>query len=611
MAEGEDDDEKCIVCFEAIAPSNRATQRCEHHVCSPCFAQYLTVSIVENCHPFPRCPQVACTQVASTSLVRAHVDEKTLARMNYLRVLHPTRASDGRRLWCVREGCYEPLAPPEYVELAVRERPGEVLGDHRRRRPYDMPRCLREQVAAEQPYHAREDEALEEEARTSSCAACGTSACMQCAAPAHNGNCIVPLTDMRQRQLYAHYAVGRVAPCPSCGAHVERNGGCDLMRCTRCMGHFLFAPFQNTRQVQESFAFINPHAKIRRESHSMGRHGPYLRHPPVEADMENIREEYNYLHNYVRNRFFRRAALENARGAVTQGANNRPPSRASRLRRMFSRTDASNAGDNSTRQERPNAQTEAAYELPPIGDVSSSTWGTEETEEPITTAHPNRGSSSNVRRRTVAREYPDHILSALQAMEEVSGIVDLLEHTNADSSATRAPTDTTPPSNQRRSSSDMTDQVSSRPEPTPVPSSRQNVRTRNRRQPSHYGSIPGSAFDSIEALPTPPTTPMRPPASSDFLRHSGGETREQSTRRAYVDFAMFDPTIRPSSVPHRSERSDTAVPAPPSTPLRNTNTRIRSAAEIERRFAMLDRLRRRSLRREEMMPSSSSPQSRN
>lgn len=274
----------CGICFDEIENGQRAMQRCAHNYCSSCFAHYLQVCVEDRCDPYPRCPTPKCHAVASEALVGAHVSVKLTARMRYLRGLRPGRADDGRRMWCVARGCFEPLAPPpeEPARQGPQEREVADEGRHSRRQvgslmdsmlnlsQVDLRMMFDDSLddlrrAASRFVHPErsEPEPVTLAVRQSECGACGTRACMRCAAPAHEGACSVPTTNLREQQLYAQYAVGRIAACPSCGAHVERSGGCNMMTCSRCVAPFIFRPFATVREVQESLAFVSPHATTR------------------------------------------------------------------------------------------------------------------------------------------------------------------------------------------------------------------------------------------------------------------------------------------------------------------------------------------------------------
>lgn len=53
----------------------------------------------------------------------------------------------------------------------------------------------------------------------------------------------------RQERLYRRYCVGRVGACSNCGAHIERDGGCPRVKCTRCNRYFNFIPFRRVYRV--------------------------------------------------------------------------------------------------------------------------------------------------------------------------------------------------------------------------------------------------------------------------------------------------------------------------------------------------------------------------
>ena len=87
---------------------------------------------------------------------------------------------------------------------------------------------------------------------------CSRTTCVLCAKQAHPGSpCVDPLCigddNVLQGKLYRAYAVGRVASCEHCGRHIERNGGCDEMKCT-CGHTFKFVPFTSQTQVSDAIA---------------------------------------------------------------------------------------------------------------------------------------------------------------------------------------------------------------------------------------------------------------------------------------------------------------------------------------------------------------------
>lgn len=158
-----------------------------------------------------------CEAYASDAAVAQVVSDKAVRRMRQLRGLKPSRAADGRRMWCIVPGCHEPLPPP--LPKAPRD---EEQGDDVEQRSDSM------------------------------CAACGQRVCMRCGGAGHDGPCTAPLPCGRQKRLYNAYAVGRIMACPRCRVHIERSGGCSTVSCARCSWSFTFKPFQTVAEVEET-----------------------------------------------------------------------------------------------------------------------------------------------------------------------------------------------------------------------------------------------------------------------------------------------------------------------------------------------------------------------
>lgn len=212
---------RCPICLEdcSLRQSARAL-RCSHPTCSACLRRAWTYSITARSEPFPRCPIPGCAAYASDASAAALLSAATTKQMRKLRHLKPTRAADGRRMFCVADGCFEQLPPP----------PPPPLG----------------RGAAE---GGSGDSAV------ATCPECGQGTCLRCGCPEHKGAvCVKPLACGRQRRMYDAYAVGRIGACPRCGVHVERDGGCRAMRCTRCRHRFQFRPFRTPEEARDAGA---------------------------------------------------------------------------------------------------------------------------------------------------------------------------------------------------------------------------------------------------------------------------------------------------------------------------------------------------------------------
>lgn len=213
----------CIICLEDCEVAALANVlRCAHPVCTDCLRTMWSRNIDKSSEPFPRCPMPGCDAYASDAAVASIVSHQMLRKMRHLRSLKPARTADGRRMFCIADGCLEQMPPPPpRLEGEGGGGGGAGTGGH-------------------------EDFA-------STCPECMQGICLRCGCAEHAGSgCIKPLTSDRQDFLYHAYAVGRVSECPRCGVHIERNGGCNTMTCSQCRWKFEFRPFKNEVEAEQS-----------------------------------------------------------------------------------------------------------------------------------------------------------------------------------------------------------------------------------------------------------------------------------------------------------------------------------------------------------------------
>ncbi|GAB0490797.1 hypothetical protein MMPV_002035 [Pyropia vietnamensis] len=202
-------------------------------------ATYYTRAILVDGIPFPRCVSPGCDRVAAEADVSAVVAPRTAARMRFLRGRHPGRGVDGSGLWCPAEGCWEVLPPPP---LPPPPGDGGDGGDGGGAGGAAAAAGADANDGAPPP-------------RTL-CPRCGTAACALCGAGAHAGPCARVGVSPAAREAYAVWATGRVGACAYCGAHIQRTGGCDVMRCGACGRDFRYQPFATVAEARAASAGI-------------------------------------------------------------------------------------------------------------------------------------------------------------------------------------------------------------------------------------------------------------------------------------------------------------------------------------------------------------------
>lgn len=236
---------RCLVCLDDCNPKALSDAlSCAHPVCSDCLAQTWTHNIITDSDPFPRCPIPGCLVYASDRAVARLVSLATTRRMRQLRSLKPVRSADGRRMFCITDGCCEQLPPPPPLHApAVSSRPPPGEGSSAGSTTGDAGRTGAVDDVDTGPV----------ENMVSACPECGQGACLRCGCAEHPGRaCVTPLVCERQRKMYNDYAVGRVTACPRCGMHIERDGGCMSLTCPQCRRIFEFRPFRTAEEAEEA-----------------------------------------------------------------------------------------------------------------------------------------------------------------------------------------------------------------------------------------------------------------------------------------------------------------------------------------------------------------------
>jgi len=211
----------CDICFHDLPPTMfGSVASCGHPYCRPCLAAHLRTRIVDECQATPACPRPGCRAVATMEDVTAAGGPdaaSTARRLRYLRSL-AAAVGDPTARWCANEGCRErlPLAASNTTAAAAADG-GTVV----------------------------------------SCLDCGRLNCLDCGGD-HTADGVCPLSSRMSGggrvacgvdPLYAAWAAHRVGACLTCGAHIEKSGGCDTVVCAACGRAFRWAPFGRLEAV--------------------------------------------------------------------------------------------------------------------------------------------------------------------------------------------------------------------------------------------------------------------------------------------------------------------------------------------------------------------------
>lgn len=210
----------CGICYEDMDSSNGYSLGCGHYFCDNCWKSYV-VDASENCKSTAmtfldlRCPQHHCNALVTKSLMNRTVPY-LLPKWNeallqtFIEIDHSYRFCPGPDCGCVA------VASPSSRQRAF---------------------------------------------RTATCESCSTSFCFQCGEVPH-----APATcsDMRAWGTLmgssGFWIKQNSKPCPGCNAPIEKNTGCNHMKCSKCQTDFCWL----------CLALLNHHM----ESHICNRYDP-------------------------------------------------------------------------------------------------------------------------------------------------------------------------------------------------------------------------------------------------------------------------------------------------------------------------------------------------
>ena len=194
---------ECCVCWEPCSLSAVACLSCRHFVCLDCWCTVLTYSInnhgtacaVAHC-PYRGCHKL-CGMGAFDRVLRMHKKEAAVAKYRRL-ILNGRVEHDDHLRWCTNPNCSCVIYSPTIVR-------GQSEGI-----------CMPTQCS------------------------CGSSVCFCCGEEVHAPATCSMVATWRKKECdeseTANWVAANTKQCPNpkCGKLVEKNGGCNHMRCSQC-----------------------------------------------------------------------------------------------------------------------------------------------------------------------------------------------------------------------------------------------------------------------------------------------------------------------------------------------------------------------------------------
>ncbi|XP_072986543.1 probable E3 ubiquitin-protein ligase ARI2 [Typha latifolia] len=247
----------CNVCFDDVSPSQSTTMDCGHTFCNDCWTQHFIARINDGESRDVRCIAHKCNAVCDETIIRNLVGER-----------HPEIAS-----------CFDRFLLGSYIED----------NDNVKWCPR-IPNCGN-------AIRVEGDTYCEVEC------SCGFEFCFNCSREAHSP-CPCLLWDLWVKKWHdesetANWIVANAKPCPKCRSIVEKNGGCNAVKC-RCGQYFCWLCGGATGNAH-TFTRIEGHScnsftdeemeKIKVAGHKSRRYMHYFKRYKEHVDSSKLESE--------------------------------------------------------------------------------------------------------------------------------------------------------------------------------------------------------------------------------------------------------------------------------------------------------------------------------
>ncbi|XP_046457233.1 ankyrin repeat and IBR domain-containing protein 1-like isoform X2 [Daphnia pulex] len=218
-------DECCDICLEVIEQgSSRVYISCDHSFCRRCWSSYLTLKIIEGDANHVTCPALGCSMLVPVELIESLVSKETAKK--YLHFdLNSFVATNPTIKWCPGTGCGFAVRLPESEQ--------------------GQPNVMNIFSPKAPP-------------RTSHAVDCGNGHffCWECLSEAHApSGCeqwvqwLQKVAEVRPEELKStctesedaancYWLVTNCKACPSCKSPIQKNEGCNHMKCSKCKFDF-------------------------------------------------------------------------------------------------------------------------------------------------------------------------------------------------------------------------------------------------------------------------------------------------------------------------------------------------------------------------------------
>ncbi|CAG8522410.1 16537_t:CDS:2 [Dentiscutata heterogama] len=181
--------QECNICIEKKSPTLFlvATSKCKHdkNICRGCVERHIDARLCGKGDVSIQCPFEGCKQIIEHNDVKRIVNRELFERFDTLSLRQALRIMPDFR-WCKNSRC-----------------------------------------GSGQIHYERDD------APIMTCRSCGEKSCYTHDVPWHENMSCQQYEEKRKESEAAtnHYLMKHTKPCPKCGTHIEKNGGCNHMTC--------------------------------------------------------------------------------------------------------------------------------------------------------------------------------------------------------------------------------------------------------------------------------------------------------------------------------------------------------------------------------------------
>eukprot|EP01080_Neovahlkampfia_damariscottae_P001708 gene1708-477_t len=208
---------ECSICFDEISSKDiYIMDECDHKFCRECLIEYITSKIKSGETDSIRCPDLKCKREMKLSELKQLVSQELIEKYDEFS-LKKALAQMKNVIYCLNDKCNNAMI----VDTEVED---------------NMIICNNED--------------------------CKMKICIQCKVPYHDGiSCEEyqkwKLNSQESEKQYSEWAQKNSKKCPQCKTDIEKSGGCNHMKCTKCGCNWCWICGESFKSTYSHFGFTS------------------------------------------------------------------------------------------------------------------------------------------------------------------------------------------------------------------------------------------------------------------------------------------------------------------------------------------------------------------